>query len=903
MKRIIDYPGYQALLAEAANQKIDPRRVRLLLWLIQACPTLTDLPTVLANLRRILIVADRNWPNILAQTQLQFLLPLIGQLLKLLKAFQIPTPPSNEKGQHDWLTDDGNLDRNPFYFALRALPAGNTPHVYRCCLLLAHVFFAQLIVLRRPNLPEEESRSHRSKPRKVLPRRNSSLPAYETYDFEAPWPELRVPCRHAGLAIRYFAAGAPPARQLVRHFALSLPPRSFADALPKEVVCADLKSKRKQEDPLSYIYNFVRQGQGLKPRHLGHGRKAHSHCTDENGSTIPASPTEPRTPAGSVQDQNSVQSNEEGLQSGSDTGDNASDQHDRGAGKTDKEKEGSEQKQSGNNRRNQEDAKKDGRRRGDEGGDRSGGDPTGSLRTQAIRSSKAFQFDIDRLAPCELVPIEVEARKQAHCLMDSLLAGRDSSAPNLSADASARIDEAELYIFILVQLWTNNTVRKTKAISISTNMGFKEELPLAVLMSRDGGGKDAIIRVRARWPKECDAFEAQIRFDRERTQYPMLPDEAELGTLLWKLDVLQGSFNSQMQRLEIFRKPIAHYKAGITQLLMKWDETGRLTPSRLCHALYWATMSWSGKDIVAATMITGDYKEQARVPMFYPCRRMDILQATYAQTVRDLRHRIRQEALFASNPEAKRTPIDNLLLHTRRSTLHSQFHPAEAGSLYVGTKPCPTDGDMQGIVQNLLDRLSARWDIWETKQRIEYTKLYTFYCVWGYFGFWTGCREICDPYLPLSALSPNDRSALLDDKREEKARIIWVGEDLFTQMGYYEEFLKVTGLNYADQHPCWFLDADGKPLQVRPGTLKPVLHEFLPGFRLNTNRRYMTNALWDSGCPPEIVRLWSGHATAGNALWSSGATAPYAEMRITLHRHLGPVMDYLGFRSIPGATT
>ncbi len=89
MKRVIDYPGYQALLAEAAKHRIDPRHVRLLLWLIQACPTLTDLPIVLANLRRVLIVADRNWPNILTEAQLRFLVPLLNKLLELLDKFQI----------------------------------------------------------------------------------------------------------------------------------------------------------------------------------------------------------------------------------------------------------------------------------------------------------------------------------------------------------------------------------------------------------------------------------------------------------------------------------------------------------------------------------------------------------------------------------------------------------------------------------------------------------------------------------------------------------------------------------------------------------------------------------------------------------------------------------------------
>jgi hypothetical protein len=148
-----------------------------------------------------------------------------------------------------------------------------------------------------------------------------------------------------------------------------------------------------------------------------------------------------------------------------------------------------------------------------------------------------------------------------------------------------------------------------------------------------------------------------------------------------------------------------------------------------------------------------------------------------------------------------------------------------------------------------------------------------------------------------------NRSALLDDKREEKARLVWIGEGLYKHMGLYDAFLKATGLCYADRHPCWFLAEDGKPLEVRPGTIEPILHSFLPGFPVNSNRRWMMNALWDSGCPPEIVRMWAGHATAGNAFWAAGATAPYGQMRAILHAHLKPIIKYLGFMPIPGATT
>ena len=542
---------------------------------------------------------------------------------------------------------------------------------------------------------------------------------------------------------------------------------------------------------------------------------------------------------------------------------------------------------------------------GDERNPRKGGDPAGSLRAQAIRAGKGFAFDIDRLTACELIPIDIDARKRAHTLLDELLAENTSARAGMITYplVQSSLDEAELLVFALVQLWSNSTVKRTKSLQISTLIDFSEYVPLAILMVKDGGGKDAVIRLRARWPKECAWLGPQIQFDRMRTQYPLLPDAAELGPMLWKLAVLQDRFGAWGGSFDVFSKPASHYKAGINQLSIKWDRTGRLTLARLRHALYWAAMSWSGKDVVAASLITGDLKEQARVPMFYPCRRMDSLQAIYKGTVEDLRFRIGQESLFASNPGAKRVPLDFLLVHTRRLVPPSQFEPAPAATLYAGTRSCPTDTDMQRVVHELIDRLSAPWNLWDLKQLVMYTNLYTFYSVWGYFGLSTGCRAILDPYLPLSVVSPLNRSALLDDKREEKERLVWIGEGLYAHMEFYEAYLRATGLCYADRHPCWFLAKDGKPLEVRPGTVEPILHSFLHGFPVNTNRRWMMNALWDSGCPPEIVRMWAGHATAGNALWARGATAPYAQMRATLLAYLSPIIEYLGFVPIPGANT
>lgn len=237
--------------------------------------------------------------------------------------------------------------------------------------------------------------------------------------------------------------------------------------------------------------------------------------------------------------------------------------------------------------------------------------------------------------------------------------------------------------------------------------------------------------------------------------------------------------------------------------------------------------------------------------------------------------------------------LDILSDLVRKPEVRVPFVPAPLDAVYIGINVCPTELAMRSAVQELRGSLldaDSRPRSWN-----EYFNLYSFYSTW-HFGFVTGSRAIGCPYLWLHEVSRINLTARYRDKGEGKARLVWIPEGLLLQMKYYENFLSNTRLGRLGKFPCWLVDDQGQPIEVKPSTLEPHLHRFLPGYPSNIARRWMMNALLDSGC--RVVPEWSGQARVGNQLiGSSGAASPH-QIGIELRRHLDPIIDFLGFPPI-----
>jgi len=232
------------------------------------------------------------------------------------------------------------------------------------------------------------------------------------------------------------------------------------------------------------------------------------------------------------------------------------------------------------------------------------------------------------------------------------------------------------------------------------------------------------------------------------------------------------------------------------------------------------------------------------------------------------------------------------------------YAPLPEETVFIGARLCPKAQSIEGAVARLKSDIQSYRSGTEPLTDPWFHNRYTFYTVWM-FAFATGVRAINTPYVKPFEVSELNKSALLRDKDSDsgqKAKLIWIPEEVKKQMVYYSLFIGDRPDRLSTHDPCYFIDKEKpKRLPVRPKSLEPYLAEYLPGFPVGIHRRFMFNALLDSGCPPENVRIWMGHATVGDEPWSAVGSFSYARHRGVLFEHLVGVLKYLGFEAIPGA--
>ena len=225
-------------------------------------------------------------------------------------------------------------------------------------------------------------------------------------------------------------------------------------------------------------------------------------------------------------------------------------------------------------------------------------------------------------------------------------------------------------------------------------------------------------------------------------------------------------------------------------------------------------------------------------------------------------------------------------------------------ALCLGTRLCPRTDRFQEAIARVTGELKTKPYSSEPKW-IQFHNLYTFYTVWM-FSIATGVRKIITPYVDPRDVSTINGVALLRDKDSDsgaKAKLIWIPEVIMKQMEHYADHLKVMRDRFQIENvelPCFFLSDEIKVQLVRPKSMFPYVSRYLPGFPVDIHRRFIFNCLLDAGCPSEIVRVWMGHAVAGEEWWAPDATFSHAEYRSHLRRYLVPILEYLCLNPIKG---
>jgi hypothetical protein len=859
------------LLSEAAKAGLDRKEVRRILWAIVAPATLDDLPEVLGKLVRVLLVVDGQWPGTLCSLEMATWPETISKLQPIAAGSGYPTTPVDARHLGKRGGGTGHRQRNAVYSALLALPDDGSEYSVCCNLVMAHVFLAHFRVLSIPA---------GTKLRGGLIKGDTSITAYETYSGSKPWPTLTISPKNCSLALRALFCGEAWARVVVSAYPANLPPLQFAGYAGLVFDGALLQSGISQDwlDQLQdYLLFYLAQAYGLKPRHRGRGQKPQSNGTKsgaDKGNDAKASDAF----------RHDVCPDEDGDDETDDNGATGSDESGGAAppGKM------------GKQRRSSKKGNKGGRQQHKGTGNAAGG---GS--DQAIRASKSFPFATDRPSPSDLAVIDIDCRRRAEEVLNELKTAARTSGTARDADPAEQDlkAEVELLLYVLVMLWTNSDIERTRGMRVYLSKECNDQITLAILMAPGSEGAEAWIRIHVVFPADAPRREPLPPYDRDRTEYVILPDTSELGPLLWNFLLVEaGTFPTAnpLSAIEVFRRSLEYYDEHVPRLLAQLTG-GRLQASTLASALYDEIMSWSHKDSSATTMITGDLQHKARVQMFYAVRRMKSLQEIYAGTVRYLRTGINLVRPTATVGGSEPNALSTLLRLERQTYLQTPFVPAPENEKYVAINACPTDGAMRQAVQHLIASVEDLWAKSPSSNWIEAHNLYTYYVVW-FFGFVTGARPIVCPFLRPSEIDERTMCGRLQDKGVDKARLVWITEELLSQMKIYDAYNDGTRLATLTEYPSWFLDARGAPEPVCEVTCEPILHRFLPGFPTNIHRRWMFNALLDSGCP--YVAEWAGHFLTGSRLVGRSATAAPSVVGQQILQYVQPIISYLGFRPI-----
>jgi hypothetical protein len=526
------------------------------------------------------------------------------------------------------------------------------------------------------------------------------------------------------------------------------------------------------------------------------------------------------------------------------------------------------------------------------------GNAAGVGSDQAIRASKGFPFAPDRLSPSELAVIDIDCRRRAEGILAQLKTiDRTSEAGGVPAPSEQALrQEVELLLYVLVMLWTNSDIERTQGLRIYLAEQCKDRIPFAILMPPGSAGSCAQIRIYVTFPSDAPRREQLPPYDRDRSEYVVLPDAAELGPLLWSFLADRDGASALMasSQVEVFQHPLEYYSEHVPRLLAQVGGD-RLSSAGVASALYDEILNWSNKDSSAATLITGTLRHKARVQMFYAVRRMKRLQEIYAGTVRYLRTAISVARPNAVRGSSKSNGLSALLPLQRQTRVQTPFVPAPNNEKYIGINACPTDGAMQKAVQDLIGEVEDLWLKPTSTNWIEGHNLYTYYVMW-FFEFVTGARPVANPILRPREVDERSMCGRFQDKGLDKARLVWITDELLAQLKFYEAYIGTTRLATLTRYPCMFLGPSGSPQPASEEICEPILHRFLPGFPTNIHRRWMFNALLDSGCP--YVAEWAGHFLTGNRLVGRGATASPSMVGQQILQYVRPIVDYLGFRAL-----
>jgi len=458
---------------------------------------------------------------------------------------------------------------------------------------------------------------------------------------------------------------------------------------------------------------------------------------------------------------------------------------------------------------------------------------------------------------------------------------------------------AELMALIHTMLWTGSSIERARNLKVLTGVETpalrKARIRDSLLLFDLVGGEWHIESIRPPYRSEIPDPKKQAHVLARSFSLPDVSHADEFLKLVlarhlcfWPRDsgnVVQATLpipgfgldDTTVGRIAqgyLFARDVEDYSDALKNWLKKNDPTSRVTANRIGTFLFGRIVAATG-DLMAAVSVTGREHSQARTQQYYSAYSVAELQEIY----------VKATSAVASPPSTAAAPVRGTVPRRR----------VKGQGEYVGARLCASKVSVRRAIALLEKRIAKTQPILDRSGSIAFHNLFTLHTVL-LFSFATSMRAIRTPYLGPERIDTDTGFTLISDKDDDarhKTRLAWVPPFVINQMLLYAEHVAALSsdnlkvLNWPE--PCFFLQEDGTPEEVRPKTLKDYMRPFLD-LPPNLHRRFMRHELLAGGCPPEVVNAWLGHAFQGEEPWGPFSSLKYAEYRESLR---GPLEHIL----------
>ncbi len=361
--------------------------------------------------------------------------------------------------------------------------------------------------------------------------------------------------------------------------------------------------------------------------------------------------------------------------------------------------------------------------------------------------------------------------------------------------------------------------------------------------------------------------------NRQMVKSFVVPDLTGLGQKLQEFRKMTGRHH---ERVFSFEPKTA--LVNVQTVFKTLGNGSRLTLGRISRVLENRVYSQTG-DLTLAWCVCGNVVESNEPRMFYTAYPIKKLVNTYCEAIHDL---------------------------YGNKTFVPSSDPEEPEG-YVGARFVVRETVVKVLVSSLRAKLKAKVSPLQWNQVRQYHNAYTLY-TWLVQAFSTAMRAINDPsdLLDQEETQPNFIYSLADKEtaHHDRARPVFRSELLKRQLAEYRRhrdylinafgFQRQTFQRETGHLRLFYLDTRDEPQPLTRGWIEQQLAHSgatLPG---NFHRAYLRTELLATGCMPQVVDAFMGHANKGESPFDHYSSFEYSQFRESVAGYLEKLLNEIG---------